>query len=204
MAKEKEIRVLLIEDVPADVLLVERELRHSGLACHTRQVDSEAAFLQVLQHDPPDVILSDHGLPSFDGFAALALARERCPGVPFIFVTGSLGEEKAIEAFENGAAGCVLKDRLAKLGTVVQRALDQAEERRPHEHLPGESSSPVTRSKDRARFLPICAECKKIRDGDGSWQALETYFRRHFDVEFSHGLCPGCAPVFFPEAVTKG
>src|SRR5687767_14674436 len=111
MAKEKNIRILLLEDVPTHAELVERESRNGGLEFRAQQVDSKEAFLHELQHDPPDLILSDHGLPTFDGFTALAITRERFPEMPFIFVTNSLGEERVIEAFESGAADCVLKDR---------------------------------------------------------------------------------------------
>ncbi len=86
-------------------------------------------FLHELQHHPPDLILSDHGLPSFDGFTALAIARDKCPEVPFIVVTSSMGEQMTIEAFEGGATDYVLKDQLSKLAPAVQRALREAEER---------------------------------------------------------------------------
>lgn len=210
MAQENDIRVLLIEDVWADVELVERELRNGGLAFHTRQVDSKEAFLHELQHEPPDVILSDHGLPSFDGFTALAITRDRRPEVPFIFVTNSLGEENAIRAFESGATDCVLKNRLSKLVPAVQRALRKAEERRvwklaeaDRERIVSELYEAVARSKTPDRLLPICAHCKKIRDGDGGWEPLEIYFQKHFNVEFTHGLCPACMPIYFPGQIAK-
>jgi CheY-like chemotaxis protein len=224
---------LLIEDAPADVELLERELRKGGLEFRARQVDSREAFLHELQHDPPDVILSDHGLPSFDGFTALALTRDRCPEVPFIFVTNSLGEEKAIEAFESGADDCVLKGRLSKLVPAVHRALRKAEERRvwklveaDRERIVSELHDAVAKAKtpaveDRSalfspgqstmgeggeghkHLLPICAHCKKIRDSADAWHTLEIYFRKHFDVEFTHGLCPDCVPLFFPGPLTR-
>jgi PAS domain S-box-containing protein len=133
---KKEIRILFVEDVPADVVMVNHELRKGGLAFRSKRVDTKEAFLYELQHDPPDVILSDHGLPSFDGFTALAIARSQRPDIPFIFVTSSLGEQMTIEAFESGATDYVLKGRLSKLVPAVERALRQAEERtktRQHE-----------------------------------------------------------------------
>src|SRR5688572_3483323 len=99
------------------------------MAFCSRRVDTKEAFLAELQHHPPDLILSDHGLPSFDGFTALAIARDKCPDVPFIFVTNSLGEETTIATFEGGATDYVLKKHLNKLAPVVQRALREAEER---------------------------------------------------------------------------
>ena len=91
-----EINILFIEDVPADAAVVELALRRAGLAFRLQRVDTREAFLHELESQPPDVILSDHGLPSFDGFAALAVAHEKCPDVPFIFVTNALTKEMEI------------------------------------------------------------------------------------------------------------
>ena len=129
MCVKKEISILYVEDVPADVVLVNHELRKAGLLFRTKRVDSRNDFIGALEENPPDLILSDHGLPNFDGFAALAVARDKCPDVPFIFVTDSLGEEIAIETFESGATDYVLKKNLSKLVPVVQRALRESGER---------------------------------------------------------------------------
>ncbi len=126
---KKEIRILYIEDTPADVALLNYELQKGGLSFRTQHVDSKEVYLRELQTNPPDLILSDHGLPSFDGFTALTIAREKCPGVPFIFVTNSQGEQMAIKTFESGATDYVLKTNLAQLVPAVQRALRAAEER---------------------------------------------------------------------------
>ena len=112
---KKEIRILYLEDLPADVVMVNHELRRGGMAFRTKRVDSKEGFLHELERDPPDLILSDHGLPSFDGFSALAIARDKCPEVPFIFVTTLLGEEMTIETFEGGATDYILKNNLRKL-----------------------------------------------------------------------------------------
>jgi PAS domain S-box-containing protein len=126
----KLIRILIVEDDPTDAFLMERELRKGGMDFEASCVETEQAFVVELTEHPPDVILSDHGLPAFDGFAALAIAKRRLPEVPFIFVTGSLGEETAIETFKGGASDYVLKSRLANLAPAVLRALNQARERR--------------------------------------------------------------------------
>ncbi|HWY32232.1 MAG TPA: PAS domain S-box protein [Candidatus Acidoferrum sp.] len=125
----KDIRILILEDVAADVVRINHELRKGGLTFRSKRVETKADFLHELQHHPPDVILSDHGLPSFDGFTALAIARDRCPGVPFIFVTGALGEQMAIETFKSGATDYVLKNQLAGLAPAVERALRDSAER---------------------------------------------------------------------------
>src|SRR5215203_558702 len=117
----------MIEDEAHDASLVEHTLKASGFEFTFKRVDTEAAFHNELRRFKPAVILSDHGLPAFDGFSALAIAREKAPEVPFIFVTGSLGEEMAINALKSGATDFVLKHRLTTLAPAVHRALRQAE-----------------------------------------------------------------------------
>jgi PAS domain S-box-containing protein len=129
MNLKKNIRILYVEDVPADVGIMEHELRRAGFDPHSERVETRDDFLFQLEHYRPDVIISDHGLPRFDGFAALAIAKEKCPDVPFIFVTGSLGEEVAIKTFESGATNYVLKSNLGKLAPTMHRALREADER---------------------------------------------------------------------------
>ncbi|MGH7992103.1 MAG: PAS domain S-box protein [Limisphaerales bacterium] len=125
----RDIRILILEDAAADVVRINHVLRQAHLNFSSKRVETKADFLHELQHRTPDVILSDHGLPAFDGFTALAIARDRCPDVPFIFVTGSLGEQMAVEMFKSGAVDYVLKDRLNDLAPAVQRALHEAEDR---------------------------------------------------------------------------
>src|SRR5437016_13502758 len=86
---KNELRILVLEDVAADVVLIDHELRNAGLAFNAKRVETRDEFVRELEQHPPDIILSDHGLPAFDGFSALSIARERCPDTPFIFVTGS-------------------------------------------------------------------------------------------------------------------
>ena len=126
---KKELRILFVEDVPADAVLVNHELRRAGLAFRMKRVETKEIFLRELEMNPPDLILSDHGLPSFDGFTALELAKKKCPNAPFIFVTNSRGEETAIETFESGATDYVLKNHLSKLAPAVHRALRESRER---------------------------------------------------------------------------
>lgn len=124
---EKRLRILIVEDEARDATLVEHTLKEGGFECAFRRVDNEEEFLRELEQFQPSVILSDHGLPAFDGFSALSLAQKRSPDVPFIFVTGSLGEEMTIKALKSGATDFVLKHRLNTLAPAVHRALRQAE-----------------------------------------------------------------------------
>src|SRR5579871_6651380 len=131
----KELRVLIIEDSPQDMALINHELRKAGLRFRSRRVDSGDAFLHELAHHPPDIILSDHGVPGFDGFAALTEARRHCPDTPFIFVTGAPREEAAAQTLQSGADNYVLKSQLHLLGPTVERALHEAGARANHMRL---------------------------------------------------------------------
>ncbi len=116
----------MLEDRASDAELALRELRDSGLAVNRRIVQTEAAFRDALQDFAPNLILADYHLPSFSGLDGLAIVQRFCPDVPFIFLTGTIGEEKAVALIKAGATDCVLKDRLSLLGPAVQRALREA------------------------------------------------------------------------------
>jgi PAS domain S-box-containing protein len=124
------VRILHLEDSPVDAELIALELSTQGIDCTIRRVESAEAFKAALEQVDFDLILSDFAIPGFDGRAALSLGRERCPDVPFLFVTGTIGEEAAVELFQGGATDYVLKDRLARLPNAVRRALAEAAERR--------------------------------------------------------------------------
>jgi DNA-binding NtrC family response regulator len=124
----KEIRILMLEDDPNDAQLVARELRVGGISFSLHRVDSKQFFTYELRNHTPDVILSDHGLPAFDGMSALAMTKLKCPQVPFIFVTGKHGEEAVVDALKKGATDYILKDRLNRLVPAVRRALRDADE----------------------------------------------------------------------------
>jgi PAS domain S-box-containing protein len=119
------VRILILEDDAADAELIELELRKSGRDYTTRRAATGPEFEQALHEFRPDLILSDHRLPTFSGTAALGLARGHAPRSPFILVTGSLDEETAVEYMKAGAADYILKDRLVRLGPAVASALER-------------------------------------------------------------------------------
>jgi diguanylate cyclase (GGDEF)-like protein len=119
------LRILHLEDNGLDVQLVRDLLDESGLKCDITNVDTRGAFQDCLRTQTWHVILSDFALPTFDGVAALETAKEICPSTPFIFVTGTMGEENAVESLKNGATDYVLKQNLARLAPAVRRALKE-------------------------------------------------------------------------------
>ena len=118
-------RILHVEDDLADRELIRETLAAEGITTDLVQVDTREAFQEALAHDRVALILSDFALPHFDGFSALQLAKEKRPNLPFIFVSGTLGEEAAIESLRRGATDYVLKQRLSRLGPAVRRALEE-------------------------------------------------------------------------------
>ena len=123
--RSHDIRILLLEDLPADAELVESELRKAGLELMPHRVATRSDYQRALRAFRPDLVIADHNLPQFSGAEALQLAREIAPGAPFILVTGSLDEETAVEYMKAGAADYILKDRLARLGPAVLGALER-------------------------------------------------------------------------------
>ena len=123
------LRILHLEDDRDDAELVDAELAAAGIACEIARVDTVGAFVKELEGGGVDVVLSDFSMPSFNGLAALTIARERWPDVPFLFISGTIGEERAIEALKLGATDYVLKQNLSRLGPAVQRALEERAER---------------------------------------------------------------------------
>ena len=123
------LHILLLEDDARDAELVQELLELEQFVCEITHVEDRGGFVAALKLGGIDLILADFSLPSFDGLSALKLAIEECPEVPFIFVSGTLGEEVAIEALKIGATDYILKTRISRLVPSVHRALREARER---------------------------------------------------------------------------
>ena len=143
------LRVLHLEDDARDTELVQATLEGEGIQSELTSVESEQDFVAALKRKSFDLILADYTLPSFDGLSALRIAQQHSPDVPFIFVSGTLGEDVAIEALKTGATDYVLKTRLARLGPSVNRALREARERANRKR----AEEAVRRSEKRLRDL---------------------------------------------------
>jgi DNA-binding NtrC family response regulator len=200
------MRILHLEDSTNDAELIQERLALEGVACAIVRVDTREDFTSSIEHGDFDLVLADYKLPLFDGLSALAICREKRPDIPFIFVSGEIGEERAIESLKSGATDYVLKDRLSRLAPAVKRALAEAEEKNERrkaeadrEKLIVDLQEALARVKTLSGLLPICASCKKIRDDKGHWSQLEVYISSHSGAEFSHGLCPDCGEKAYEE-----
>lgn len=163
---EQELRLLIVEDVAAEAELAVHELKRAGLTCTWERVDTEAGFREALRELRPHVVLSDFSIPGYDGSAALELVRTEAPDIPFIFVSGTIGEERAIEALKAGAVDYVLKSNLRRLAPAVKRALDEVQSREAKRtaeerverltrvlHMLSAINSSVVRIRDRTELL---------------------------------------------------
>ena len=120
------LRFLAVEDSEADAEIIARHLAKAGLDCVIDRVQTEPDFSLALEALKPDLIISDFSLPQFDGLKALEIAAARAPETPFIFISGTIGEERAVEALRRGATDYVLKSNLSRLSSAVERALREA------------------------------------------------------------------------------
>jgi signal transduction histidine kinase len=166
---KKEIRILLLEDDVSDAELTKYALKKGGIHFTLDRVDNREDYERALERNPPDIILSDYSLPGFNGHVALEFAMECCPETPFIFVTGTMGEEVAIETLKGGATDYVLKTRLSRLIPAVQRALREAQERAEHRR----AAEQLRESHERLRALSFYLQ--KVREEERTRIAREVH-----------------------------
>lgn len=167
-ARDPGIRLLMVEDVADEARLASLQLSRAGIEHEFVRVDTEAALRHALDEFEPALILSDFSLPHFDGMSALRVARELKPEVPFVFFSGTIGEERAIEALKSGAVDYVLKSNSRRLAAAVQRALEQSAEqsaRRRAEQMLRESDDRLRRlNRVHAMLSHINSAVLRIRD----------------------------------------
>ena len=181
------LRILLLEDNHADVELIAHELKSSGFDFHLERIQSEADLRREIENEKPDLILSDHGLPSFDGFTALEIVRDSIPEVPFIFVSGSNNQGMVSRMHEEGATDYVFKRDLHDLSPAVREALKP----RSLVAIEVQRVKPVPVAVGSSR-LWLCPSCLHARDEHRVTVDFLEYFRRHNEIVVRHELCDAC------------
>jgi len=170
METQEIIRILHLEDNSSDAELAAHAL---GKSFSITRVATREEFVAQLEIGKWHLILSDMNLPQFDGLTAPSIVREKNLNTPFVFLTAESDPKNIIEGFRMGAADYVLKDNLhTDLLPAINRALKAAEERR--------------------KVVPICGQCKKVRDDQSIWHQMEIFLLRNRGIRFSHTLCPVC------------
>jgi DNA-binding response OmpR family regulator len=125
-----EIKIIIVEDNEADADLLRREVTKLGIGFTAVVVETRSAFIKALENFGADLILSDYSLPAFDAVTAFGLVQKKVPGIPFIIVSGVIGEEKAVELIKDGVTDYVMKDNMLTLNPKIKRALKDADDRR--------------------------------------------------------------------------
>jgi DNA-binding NtrC family response regulator len=184
----KPITVLLVEDNDDDVVLIRKALAGAMKVPYVlKQVDGLSRGMERLAGGDIDVVLLDLGLPDGRGLVTFSVLHKHSPDVPVIVLTGHDDEELAIEAVQKGAQDYLVKGKVD--GGLLGRSIRYAIER---QKLSTQLKQSMREINTLRGFLPICANCKKIRDDGGYWTQIETYISKHSEAEFSHGLCPEC------------
>jgi two-component system cell cycle sensor histidine kinase/response regulator CckA len=196
------LHIIHLEDDPDDAEMVRRALRKEGIDCRITVVKAQNEFRKALAEEEVHLILSDFSMPTFDGLSALKITREIRPEVPFVFLSGTIGEETAIMALKEGAADYVIKDRMARLGASVRRALSDAERRAEQ----AQNEKALRESRER-----LAAQAELLdHTKDAIWvcdlQGTVTYWNKGAEAIFgwkaSEAVGQGIAALFFPTLIT--
>ena len=187
MAPAEGSRILAVDDTPSELDLFATLLGREGYTLALAKNGPQA--LAMATKEQPDLILLDIFMPGMDGIETCRRlkADPATRDIPVIFVTGTSRADEVLAGFEAGAVDYVTKP--FRVPELLARVHVQAELRR------------VQRELHTLRgILPTCAHCKKIRDEKGVWHSIEAYISQHSEALFSHGICPDCIPIYFPDA----
>lgn len=192
---KQKITVLIIEDNPDDLLLLQEALGTSAeidaVVLHEERLQSA---LDAAGKNHVDVAVIDLSLPDSFGLDTFLSFQSRFPAIPAIIMTGGKDQEMAFTAVQNGAQDYLFKGEQSS--TAIVRTIRHAIER---QRLTHELKSALERVAQLEGMLPICAACKRIRDDAGEWNHIEHYISRRTNVAFSHGICPDCAKRLYPD-----
>lgn len=181
------LHVLLLEDDAVDAELIAKELQGGGLVFDLTRIQSEPELRHELESGITDLILSDHGLPAFDGFKALQIVRAMRPELPFIFVSGSNDQGMVARMYEEGATDYVFKRDVSDLSPAVRRALEVPPPVPPPAFPPEPPPQPPVFAR-----LHFCPTCMEARDEAGGLVDFWNYFRGHAEIAVLRERCWKC------------
>ncbi len=192
--------ILIVDDTPANLRLLSNMLVGQGYK--VRLAPNGKLALMGAQAVPPDLILLDIKMPDLSGYEVCEQlkADPRTRGIPIIFLSALDATQDKVNAFRVGGVDYVTKPFQAKEVLVrVETHLKLHELEKELTERVHELEEAMAQIKRLRGLLPICANCKKVRDDQGYWQDVEVYIRNHTDVDFSHGICPDCFRELYPD-----
>lgn len=192
--------ILIVDDIPANLNVLRKALEPEG---YTILGATSGEFaLQIATRAIPDLILLDVMMPGIDGFETCRRlkAEPSTANIPVIFITAKVEQEEVVTGFRVGGVDYITKpfkneEVLARVETHLK--INQLTKSLLQKNK--ELEEALAKVKTLSGLIPICANCKKIRDDDGYWHQVEVYVRDHSEAEFSHGICPECAKKLYPE-----
>jgi len=202
----EEVRVLLIEDDEDDYIITRDLLREVKEARYCVEwAGSYDAGLASLASSTYDVVLLDYYLGGRTGIDLLADAHTGGVEQPIIMLTGQSDRDVDVDAMNAGAADYLAKGSITPhlLERVIRYSIQRKRAERERERLIAELQDALGRIKTLHGLVPICSNCKKIRDDRGYWEQVEAFVEKHTHAEFSHSLCPECFAVLYPDYARK-
>jgi two-component system, response regulator PdtaR len=196
------LKVVIAEDSNSMSAVIKRQLIKIG---HTviGNANNGLQAIEMAQTLQPDIILMDIEMPEMDGLEAARLIHEKCPR-PVVLLTGHDDPELVQRASQVGVGAYLMKPPSApEIERSIIIAMARFDDLRELQRLNRELQTALDNVKVLKGLVPICANCKKIRNDKGFWEALESYMKKNSDVEFSHGLCPDCIAKVYPDYIPK-
>jgi AmiR/NasT family two-component response regulator len=195
---QEDTHVLIVEDDPMVGEMIQGLLEDIGYTVAGKAIDGLQA-IEMTQSLQPDVVLMDIKMPNMDGIEATRHIYESCP-TPVVVLTAHETPELVEGASAAGVGAYLVKpSNTREMKRAIAIAIARFDDLMELRRLNAKLQDALAQAKTLSGLLPICASCKKIRDDEGYWSQLETYIQEHFDIQFSHGLCPECANKLYPE-----
>ncbi|MBI3585197.1 MAG: response regulator [Nitrospinae bacterium] len=204
--EKQTVRVLLIEDNPGDVRLIQEMLKEADYAGFELScVESLGEALKLLEKIEFDVILVDLGLPDSQGLETLRKIYTKVSDSPIVVFTGLSDEHIGIQAVREGAEDYLVKGEVNPnlLIRVIRYAIERKQIEKEKERIIFELRKALSDIKTLKGLIPICASCKKIRNDKGYWEQVEKYIREHSSADFTHTICPDCAKKLYPDFIIE-
>ncbi|NOZ06922.1 MAG: response regulator [Chloroflexi bacterium] len=198
MRQEEKVRVLIAEDDYLASKMIEEAVKSIGFVVVGEAMNGQEA-VDMTASLRPDIVLMDINMPDMDGLEATRLIQERCP-TPVVVLTAYQTRELVGLAASAGVGAYLVKPPdAAQVQRAVTMAMARFADMMELRRLNAELQEALGMVKKLSGLLPICANCKKIRDEEGNWQVLEKYIEDHSEAEFSHGICPDCGMQLYPQ-----
>ncbi len=196
--QKKSQQILIVDDKPKNLQIIGTNLREKGFLFSIARSGSQA--LEIIEHNPPDLILLDIVMDEMDGFETCRRLKNNpaTRDIPVIFLSALSDTTDKVEGFKVGAVDFVTKPFQAE--EVLARVETHLTLQTSKKYLEAKNSQLQNALDDITALqgiLPICAKCKKICNDNGHWQQIESYITQHSEVEFSHSMCPECIEVMY-------